>query len=363
MLPNKTNPARRWALVLLTLALAFSLAACGKKDGAAKGAAPNAGATGTSGNKAEVIATYKDNGQITRGDFDSFVNINTLLNPQIASFSSDPGFQQDMLKQLIAMKILASRADDKVKADADKQTASQLDQFKAYFGAMEGGLDKQLKDHNLTIADVESFLKMSSYGINGLKGKVTDDELKKKYDDNLKADPHAYDVATVSHILVALKDPSDPTGQKDLRTKDQALARAKEVKSKLDAGGDFAALAKEYSDDPGSKDQGGQYKDADINQWVPEFKNAAATLPIGKISDPVETQYGYHVMRVDARKTKSFDEVKESLKNDIAQQEAYDFMDKELPGLILTNKLPQPKPADQTKPGAQTPSAPAPSGK
>jgi foldase protein PrsA len=350
MLQNKTNAARKRALVLLVLALALALSACGKKNAAASGGKPT-----------DVIATYKDNGKITRADFTTFLNVNKLISPQLAAYADDPGYQQDMLKQLIAMKVLASRADAKVKADSDNQVKTQLEQFKTYFGAMQGGLDTQLKNNNLTLADIEDFLKMSAYGINGLKAKVTDDEAKKSYDDKLKADPHAFDVATVSHILIALKDPSDPTGQKDLRTKEQALARAQEVKSKLDAGGDFAALAKEYSDDPGSKDQGGQYKDADITQWVPEFKNAAATLPIGKISDPVETQFGYHVMRVDARKSKSFDEVKDSLKSDIAQQSAYDFMDKELPGLILTNTLPQPKPADTTAPSSQTPSSQTPS--
>jgi foldase protein PrsA len=358
MLQNKNNAARKWALVLLVLTLALALSACGKKNAAAGGSA-------NGGKPTDVIATYKDNGQITRADFTTFLNVNKLLNPQIAAYADDPGFQQDLLKQLIAMKVLASRADAKVKADADNQVKTQLEQFKTYFGAMQGGLDAQLKNNNLKLSDIEDFLKMSAYGINGLKAKVSDDEVKKSYDDKLKADPHAFDVATVSHILIALKDPSDPTGQKELRTKEQALARAQEVKGKLDAGGDFAALAKEYSDDPGSKDQGGQYKDVDINQWVPEFKNAAATLPIGKISDPVETQYGYHVMRVDARKTKSFDEVKDALKSDIAQQDASDFMDKELPGLILTNTLPQPKPANTAAPSAQTPSAqtPAPAAK
>lgn len=369
MLQNKTNRARKWAFAFLTLALALAMSACGSKKDAATGGAAS------SGKPADVVATYKDNGKVTRADFDSFVNVNKLLSPQLAGYASDPAFQQDLLKQLITMKVLASRANDQVKADSDKQVSGQLEQFKAYFGSMEGGLDKQLKDHSLTMTDIESFLKMSSYGINGLKSKVTDDEVKKSYDDKLKADPHAYDIATVSHILIGLKDPADQTGQKELRTKEQALPRAKEVKAQLDAGGDFAALAKQYSDDPGSKDKGGQYKDVDINQWVPEFKNAALTLPIGKISDPVETQYGYHVMRVDERKTKSFDEVKDSLKSGVAEQEAYNFIDKELPGLILTNKLPQPKPkpADTPPPGtqappaqnpsSQTPQAPAPAGK
>ncbi|MFC0216123.1 peptidylprolyl isomerase [Paenibacillus chartarius] len=360
MLQNKPTTARKWALVLLTAALVLALAACGGNKDAANG-----GTTNTD-KPTDVIATYKENGTITKANFDSFMNVNKLINPGLEQYAADPAFQQDLLKQLIAMKVLASRASDPVKAEADKQVASQLEQFKMYFGAMEGGLDEQLKKNNLQMADIEDFLKMSSYGIGGLKEKVTDDEAKKSYDDRLKAEPGAYGVATVSHILIGLTDPSDPTGQKALRTKEEALARAKEVKDKLDKGGDFAALAKEYSDDPGSKDTGGQYKDADINQWVEGFKNAAATLPIGKISDPVETEFGYHVMRVDARKTKTFDEVKDSLKSEVAEQSAYDFMEKELPGLILTNNLPQP-PAPSATPTAPaegtttTPATPAPS--
>lgn len=350
MLLNKTN-VRKGTVLLLALALVLALAGCGKK--AATGAA---GTPAPTGKPTDVLATYKDNGKITRGDFDTFININKMFSPQFAQYASDPAFQQDMLKQLVAMKVLAARADASVKTDSDKQVKDQLTQFKTYFGAQQGGLDKQLKDNNLKETDIEDFLKMSSYGINGLKAKVTDDEVKKDYDDKLKADPHTYDIATVDHILIGLKDPAT---QKDLRTKDEALARAKEVKGKLDNGGDFTALAKEYSDDPGSKDNGGQYKDADINQWVPGFKEAAATLPIGKISDPVETEFGYHVMKVESRKTKTYDELKDSLKSELAQNKAYEFMDKELPGLIETNNLPKPPagakdPAAGAAPGAGT---------
>jgi foldase protein PrsA len=354
MLRNKNKPIykHKWILAFTVLMLVLAmLSGCGKKDAAAVAADGK-----TAGKPTDVIATYKENGKVTRAEFDTFLNLNKFLNPQLAQFADDPAFQQDLLKQLIGMRVLASRADDKAKAEADKKVKDQLEQFKTYFGKMEGGLDKQLKDAKIELKDVESFLQMSAYGITGLKNKITDDEVKAEYDKKLKDNPHAYDVATVSHILIGLKDAAT---QKDLRTKDEALARAKEVKAKLDQGGDFAALAKEYSDDPGSKDNGGTYKDADINQWVEGFKKAAAELPIGKISDPVETEYGYHIMKVESRKTKTFDEVKDSLREEMAQTKAYDFMDKELPGLILTNTLPQPKPADNkgTGTGTGTPNA------
>ncbi|MCD1261887.1 peptidylprolyl isomerase [Paenibacillus athensensis] len=334
MLQNKML-GKKWLLAVVALLLAVSvLSACGKKK-------EEAGATG------EVIATYKDNGKVTRAEYDTFVNVNKLFSPQLAQYLSDPAYQQELLKQLITFKILSARADDKVKAEADTKIQDQMTQLKDYLSKMEGGMDKQLKDNNIQLGDIENLLKLSFYSMMALESKVTDDQVQKAYDEQNAQ--HAFDTVTVSHILISLKDAST---QADLRTKDEALARAKEVKGKLDAGGDFAALAKEYSDDPGSKDNGGTYKDADPNQWVPEFKQAALTLPLNTVSDPVESSFGYHVMKVEARTSKKLDEVKDQIKSGLAQQALSDFVAKDLPGLIETNTLPTPTPVPSASPEA-----------
>ncbi len=131
------------------------------------------------------------------------------------------------------------------------------------------------------------------------------------------------------------------------------------MQDKLNGGGDFDALAKEYSDDPGSKETGGKYENAEVGQWVPEFKKAAIELPIGKISDPVETSYGYHVMKVESRSSKTFDDVKAGLRSEAAQAKIYEFLEKELPGLIQTNNMPKPEatPAPTPAPAADAPKA------
>lgn len=56
-----------------------------------------------------------------------------------------------------------------------------------------------------------------------------------------------------------------------------------------------------YSEDPGSAEKGGLYENTPVSTWVEAFKEAAKTLPLNKISDPVETEYGYHIMKVEAR--------------------------------------------------------------
>ncbi|GAB7057229.1 MULTISPECIES: peptidylprolyl isomerase [unclassified Paenibacillus] len=352
MWQNKGNPLQKGLLALFALILIIGVTAgCGKKDEGGSTAAPE-------GNPDEVLVTYKDGGQVTRGEFETFMNVNLLFNQQYAQYKDEPAFQHDMMNQLVAFKILASRADDKAKAEADKQSQQQLEQLKSFMGMQEGGMEKLLKDNNITEKDLDEFVHQSIQVFVSEESKIPDADLKAAYDQKLAQDKNTYDIATVSHILIGINDPA--TG-KETRTKEEALKRAKEVKDKLTQGGDFAALAKEYSEDPGSKDKGGTYTDMPLSQWVPEFKQAAIELPIGQISDPVETTFGYHIMKVESRKTKTFDEVKPDLRSEAAQNKVHEFMEKELPGLIETNNLPKPeesKPAET--PGTQAPQPDAP---
>lgn len=345
MWQTKGKLLQKGLLALLALILIIGVAAgCGKKDEGDSAAAP-------AGSPDEVLVTYKDGGKVTREEFDKFLNVNMLFNQQYAQFKNEPAFLHDMMNQLVTFNILASRADDNARTEADKQSKAQLEQIKSFMNMQEGGLEKLLKDNNITEKDLDEFVQKSIQVLVSEERKIVDADLQAAYDQKLAQDKSAYDIATVSHILIGINDPA--TG-KETRTKEEALKRAKEVKDKLAQGGDFAALAKEYSDDPGSKDNGGTYKDAPLSQWVPEFRQAAAELPIGQISDPVETSFGYHVMKVESRKTKTLDEVKPELRSEAAQNKVQEFMEKELPGLIETNKLPkeEPKPAE-TK-GTQT---------
>jgi peptidyl-prolyl cis-trans isomerase D len=102
-----------------------------------------------------------------------------------------------------------------------------------------------------------------------------------------------------------------------------ALAKAQEVYAKATAPhADFAALAKQYSQDPGSKDSGGELGWFSRGRMVKEFEDAAFALKVGEISHPVKSQYGYHVIRLEGRHPageKTFDEVSSVIRNTIAE--------------------------------------------
>jgi peptidyl-prolyl cis-trans isomerase C len=118
------------------------------------------------------------------------------------------------------------------------------------------------------------------------------------------------DLVSVRHILVSVKRGEGQPGLSD----DEAKARIAKVQEELKGGAKFEDLAKTYSDDPGSKDNGGLYADADPSSWVPEFGAAARTQPAGEVGAPVKTQYGYHLVKVESRKPSRqvpFEEAKE----------------------------------------------------
>jgi parvulin-like peptidyl-prolyl isomerase len=114
----------------------------------------------------------------------------------------------------------------------------------------------------------------------------------------------------VRHILIMTQGKSD---------QEKAAARTKieDILAKAKAGADFAELAKQYTEDTGSKDSGGLYSDFPRGRMVKPFEDAAFSVPVGEISGVVETTYGYHILKVIDRKkeTRTFEEVRPELES------------------------------------------------
>ncbi|WP_058300459.1 peptidylprolyl isomerase [Gorillibacterium timonense] len=346
---NKRNWTKALA-VCLALVLAVSLSACGKKDGSK--------AEGKDDSK--VVATYKD-GEITQKEFDTFLGVNQVMDStgqvaqMLASEELKSYIQDQFLQQLAVWKVLDAKTTDENRKEGDKKADELEKQINDMEAESKTSFEAALKESKITVADLKKYVSMTYSIVHQMEQSLTDKDIQEAYDANVKTNANFYDVVNVRHILIVTKETDSTTGEsKEKRTKEEALKLAKEVKAKLDAGGDFAALAKEYSEDPGSKDNGGLYENQQIgtSQFVAPFLKAMTEQEVGKVSDPVETDFGYHLIKVDSRKTLSFADEKESLRSEKAQTKLSEFVQNDFPSYEFKSNLPQPSVAPSASPAA-----------
>lgn len=135
---------------------------------------------------------------------------------------------------------------------------------------------------------------------------VTADELQKAYAGETAGDK----TASVRHILLMTQGKTD-------QEKAAAKAKIEDLLAKAKAGADFAGLAKAYSEDTGSRDNGGLYENFPRGQMVKPFEDAAFSVPVGQLSGVIETEYGYHILKVVDRKkeTRSFEEARAEIES------------------------------------------------
>jgi peptidyl-prolyl cis-trans isomerase C len=193
--------------------------------------------------------------------------------------------QENLLAFLIDMKIVSKAAEDKKVEDNEE--------FKK------------------RLAFARNRLLMDSLLATEGKAATTDDAMKKVYDDAAKQITGEQEVHA-RHILVETED------------------EAKAIKAELDKGADFAELAKKKSEDPGASD-GGDLGFFTKDQMVPEFSAVAFALEPGKISDPVKSQFGWHIIKVEEkrnRKAPDFEQVKAQIETYVTRKAQADYVAK-----------------------------------
>lgn len=323
MLQNKQMHSKKWLLFALSAVLTLSvLTGCGKKD-----------TTEASKDGSKVVAAY-EGGEITEDEFEKEKATMLVFYPEYEQVFGMDQFQEYILRDQITYLYLESQASDKAKKTGGEKAKERLALVKEQIGDDE--FKKRLDAQKLTEADVTKHMTRILTVEQDFNDKVTDEQLKAEFEKN-KQD---MTIATVRHVLIGFEDKNGKE-----RTNEDALKLAKDIEARLKKGEDFEKLAKEYSDDSGSADKGGLYKDVAVGNWVSQFKEAALTLPINEISEPVESEFGYHVIRVEARAEKTFDKLtdaeKTSLRSTAASELMNDFLVKDLDKLIKKIDLPK----------------------
>jgi len=242
---------------------------------------------------------------------------------------------RQILEQLINVELLEAKATGADKAAGKEKAQQRLVEAKAKAGS-EAAFERQLKQIGATQADLlakwTEALTADTVVKRDLNIDISDKDARKFYDDN-QTQFNAPERLRASHILLGTHDPTSGAAL----SPDQQAAKRKQADALLKrarAGEDFAKLAREYSDDPVSKDKGGVYTFA-RGEMPKEFEEAAFALKPGQISDIVISTYGYHIIKLDekiaAHKIKYADattDIKNGLTQDAIQRQFPEYIAK-----------------------------------
>lgn len=213
------------------------------------------------------------------------------------------------LNSLISEKIMEAEVKAKGITVSDEEIQENIDEMTEYYGGEEE-MNKALTQYNLTMDDMKENI------VNNLQLQkvlepyitITDEEIQEYFTTN-KAYLDQAEEVNASHILVETKETAD------------------EVKEKLNGGADFAELAKEYSTDTSNSENGGSLGFFGKGEMVPEFENTAFALKVDEISEPVQTEYGYHIIKVEDHKEAkeaTLEEAKDDIRKTILQDKMGD---------------------------------------
>ncbi|GGN60012.1 peptidylprolyl isomerase [Oceanobacillus indicireducens] len=201
-------------------------------------------------------------------------------------------YGKQVLEELVMIQVLGEKYDV-----SEEQVTDELEKLKENYGIQ---FDQMIQQQGF--ADEEAFKDVIYLGLLQEEAAldevvITDEQLEEAYEQKTKE-------ISAQHILVQNKD------------------IAEEVLEQIEQGADFAELAKEYSEDAMTAEEGGELGYFSAGTMVPPFENVAFSLEKGDISDPVQTTYGYHIIKVNDIQKKdqeigTFDEVKEELRDEI----------------------------------------------
>lgn len=233
-------------------------------------------------------------------------------------FLKNPGqsgqtMEQELRGQVMDLMVLYSLMEQDLKDNGIEISSAEIDgannETKQEMGGEEGYEEfkntTKFSDEDFERYNYQNLLyqKHLDYYTNNVAD-ITDEKVKEEYE----ANKDKYDTVEAAHILVATED------------------EAKAVKERLDAGEDFAAVAQEVSTDEGSKVNGGALGQFNASTMVPQFSEAAFAMEEGQISDPVQSEFGWHIIYLTAKHT-GLESAQEQIRQQLSAQGYQTYLD------------------------------------
>lgn len=201
----------------------------------------------------------------------------------------------NMIDEYILNKEYKTTDDMEASAEAtiENYKSTYGDNYQAFLEYNGISDDKELKE--LLISNSKLTLVTEDY----IKDNLTESEMKEYYEDNIYGDISA------KHILISFDYDDDATDEEKQAAEEEAKTKAEDIIKRIKNGEDFSTLAKEYSDDKGSKENGGDLGYFNTGDMVEEFEEAAYALDVNEYTtEPVKTTYGYHIIMKTGEKEK-----------------------------------------------------------
>ena len=263
----------------------------------------------------KVIATVNSE-KILRKDLDKILDrFKNHVNPA-ALISMEQQITEQLVTQSVLRQFVVEQKLTTPEEVVDKEIAKMRDNIKKNPTTKDKTLEQFLEFQGSNIEELKTAIRMSA-AIESYISKDIDDKKQEEYFMKNISNFNG-ETVTASHILV------DTKGMKAQEELDKARAKIESIKKELDEGVDFAECAKKYSDCPTGKTGGDLGSFPRHGVMVEDFAKAAFAIEAGKVSDPVKTEFGYHLIKVTAHnqaKDVSFSEVKDKVREVLVANE------------------------------------------
>ncbi|MBN1632025.1 MAG: peptidylprolyl isomerase, partial [Thermoleophilia bacterium] len=239
-------------------------------------------------------------------------------------------FEQALAEHLVILEVLRQEASALKVSVTDRDVADELEQIKGMFQGQEKRLEAALEAQNLTMEQLDRSIRESLW-IERMKAAVTEkvtvtEKEVKAYYESHKSEYVEQESRTVRHILISpfrrLSDGSVSSTASEGEW-EEARSEAEKVRNEIQNGADFITQVEKYSDDDATNENSGKLGAVIRGQMVPAFEEAVFDMQKGDLSEPVKTQYGYHLIQVTditPKRELAYDQVKENIRTALLEQ-------------------------------------------
>jgi parvulin-like peptidyl-prolyl isomerase len=261
--------------------------------------------------------------EVTQEEVDEYINFILSQDPEGGEYLTDEDLKEleiNIIDSLLVVKLLEQYAGENNITASQEEIDLQMDSIITSYGS-ESAFEADLKEKNVKKSFLENELKNQIlrnkiYAEATMEVIVTEEQAKQYYDENLDIQFTIPERIRVSHILSIFPWVEDDSIEENDQDKEEAKDKIEFVQEQLEKGAEFGDMAREFSDDTSNSADGGDLGFITRGQMVEEFEDVAFALEINEVSSIVETEFGYHLIKVFDREEEGAQEF-EDVKDDI----------------------------------------------